>query len=799
MPSVVGEGVETSITFDVGDFYKYIYFYNSENRIYRVLYNALCGDVCEGKMTMSYSFSNFVPGDYKMKVYSYENNKWESFEFSVVGPCEDGTGVLKCSVDSVGQFCNMNSELVNDCEACGCVSGYKCSDSGTCEFNIPAKKNAKEMNFYSEDMVFLLSDSDWKEVLPFVSVTTWTGKENCQSGYGTANDVCLYPTLIYHDEGPNNFDADSIIDFMNNFDAKSVMIAGESSSALDDLLVSQKDFGAGISEDKITRIRGEDYLFYWKSFDTVVYVEDDYELALVASTYASLKNAPLIIEGSSTDFRGVFEGRNVICVGDVSPDSASCGENYNLKELRNKYKSETNTKKVILVNPTDLDESVESSFYPDKSWKIKDLYAKTSLVAPILASAKHELILSTKETDYKKIDSYLDSELKGMDYLTIMASGEVIPHEKHRTTLFDHKFGWALDSGYYADTSGDNLPDVAVGRIAGISNSDVSSYVARVLFYDSFKRSDSVSFLASSFGGIVSDYTVGAVNLFKSSDYDVYSHLVDEESYKFSPSEWENQDMIFYSDHGASSWAGVYYYDVPKLDNTFVITAACSTASTYDRYSFWASAIRNGAIGFVGSVSETFVSFSYYSILNEIYRDGVSRLGDAVKQSYSDGEFEGMMTYIGDPTFKFGQSANLIGDVSDGLCMVDGFLCIVNSNCCKGLECSWFTCQDCKNLGDSCLVNGDCCGDIRCSWFKCGNCQEKGDSCLVSSDCCNGEKCKMFSCGHQSAGAGCLVSSDCSEGLQCDLFQCKDCKEKSKFCILGSSCCSGKCSWFKCK
>ena len=796
MPSVVGAGIVTDITFNVGDFYKYIYFYDSDDKIYRVLHMG-CENVCEDGMTVSYDFLNFVQGDYKAKVYSYDSNKWEYFEFSVVGPCEDGTGVLKCSVDSVGQFCNMNSELVNDCETCECMSGYKCSDSGICELDIPVRKNEKEMSLYFDEEVFLVSDKDWKTVLPFVSATTWTGSENCQKGYGTAEGVCVYPTLIYHEEGLRNFDADSIIDFMNNFDAKSVVIVGESYSVLDNLLVSQKNFGAGISEDKITRIYDDNYLYYWKSFDTVVYVEDDYELALLASTYASLKNAPLIIEGSSTDSSDVLDNRNVICVGDVSSD-VNCGESYNLGELQSKYKSETNTKKVILVNPTDLYKSVNDSFYPDKSWKITDLYAKTSLVAPILASAKHELILSTTETDYAKIDSYLNSKLSGVDYLTIMASGNVIPHEKHRTTLFDHEFSWALDSSHYADITGDNLPDVAVGRIAGISNSDVSSYVARVLFYDSFERSDSVGFFASSFGGIVSDYTATSVNLFKNSDYNVYSHLVKDEAYHFDSSEWEGRDMIFYSDHGNSYWSGMYYYDIPKLANTFVITVACFTASTYDRYSFWASAIRNGAIGFVGSVSETFVSFSYYGILNEIYRDGVGRLGDAMKQSYSDATFEGMMIYMGDPTFDFGQSADLVDDVSDDLCMPDGYLCLLNSNCCNGLECSWFTCEDCKGLGDSCLTNGDCCGENQCSLFKCKDCKAKDEGCLVNSNCCGGEECKMFSCGCQSLGKGCLIGSDCCGNMRCGLFQCENCKEKGGFCVLSSACCSGRCSWFKC-
>ena len=39
----------------------------------------------------------------------------------------------------------------------------------------------------------------------------------------------------------------------------------------------------------------ENYLSFWEFFYDIVYVEEDYEHALVAASYASLINAPLII------------------------------------------------------------------------------------------------------------------------------------------------------------------------------------------------------------------------------------------------------------------------------------------------------------------------------------------------------------------------------------------------------------------------------------------------------------------------------------------------------------------------
>jgi len=149
-----------------------------------------------------------------------------------------------------------------------------------------------------------------------------------------------------------------------------------------------------------------------------VYVEDDYELGLMASTYASLINAPLIIQGTELDKDENFENRNIICVGDVS---RNCDEKYGLDELQQKYVDETNTDKIILVNPNDLDIKVEEEFETEKGGTVNEIYSKTSLASPILASAKQEVILSTRETDYEEVDSFIEDKV---DELGILDSVE---------------------------------------------------------------------------------------------------------------------------------------------------------------------------------------------------------------------------------------------------------------------------------------------------------------------------------------------------------------------------------------
>lgn len=263
--------------------------------------------------------------------------------------------------------------------------------------------NRKDLSRYSGSEVFLVSDNSWQDVLGLVPITTWTVNladnaaeyNNCQHIYGDdSNSVCGYPTLIYHNEGAG-FDADSIIYFMQQYNANKVTVINGMSGELARLLTSARDLGPGLTENQIGIISPYDYFSYWQSFDTAVYVEDNYELALVASTFASLINAPLIIQGSGLDSENIFRNRNVILIGNINcPIGAICAERYNLEQLQRRYVELTSTDKIIVVNPNDLGIIVSEVFLSEKSANsISELYGKTSLTAPILASAKHELII----------------------------------------------------------------------------------------------------------------------------------------------------------------------------------------------------------------------------------------------------------------------------------------------------------------------------------------------------------------------------------------------------------------------
>ena len=542
---------------------------------------------------------------------------------------------------------------------------YGCRD-GACI----AEGNMKDLSLYSEKEVFLVSDTDWKIVMPLVPVTTWTDEEGL---------VHKYPTLIFHEEDPG-FDADSIIHFMQQYEPSKVMIIGDSLQELDNLLIAEPDLGAGLEESIIQRINPNGILNYWEFFDKVVYVDDDYELALLASTYASLINAPLVIQGTPHDSLEIFSGKDVICVGDIAPQGSTCSEQYTLEQLKQKYAVETNTDKVIIVNPDDLDIKVEEVFYPERTLEmINNIYGKTSLAAPLLASAKHELILSTSSIDYEMVDSFIESEIDGLDniinYLTIIASPDAIPMVKWMIENSEEGYsreGWEeLDNHIYSDINGDYFQDIAAGRIYGITLSDVSSYLARVLFYNDLDHSEDFALLwaPDQISGLKEGKSIEILlSEMGFNNKSIYVRNMDGPD-SFQPSiDFSNKFYLNYIDHGGPN-GGTYKfstYDLNDedvyLDSTIVLSAACLTCSYQRAYSkgdlFCTNIIRRGGIAYIGAIEAAFASRISIYFLQELANN--NDLGNAFMNYRNKIILDTSILYdpyyilLGDPTFNPG-------------------------------------------------------------------------------------------------------------------------------------------------
>ena len=330
--------------------------------------------------------------------------------------------------------------------------------------NVTAPILGKNMLKYSKRQAFLISDQNWKEVLSLVPVGVWT----------EGSEIKKYPILIYHQES-DSFDIDSIIHFMQMYKPNNLYIIGNTPQELDDILIADPEFGAGLKEEQIQRIYPQDYLSFWKSFNEIIYVRDNYKLALLASTYASLKNVPLIIQGSVLDTREIFENKIVTVIGArACPiNAAKCITIPTIEELQKEYIRLTNTDKIILVNPNDLDIELNIEFETEKStYPINHLFSKHSLAAPILAAAKHELIIlvdvpeSQNRNDLEIIENIIatDESLRQQilnlfetekmpEYLTIIASPKAIPDSIIASSLV-----WASQADlYYAYYPKENL------------------------------------------------------------------------------------------------------------------------------------------------------------------------------------------------------------------------------------------------------------------------------------------------------------------------------------------------------
>lgn len=627
-----------------------------------------------------------------------------------------------------------------------------------------SQENKKDMSKYSDKEVFLISDRNWRDVLPLVPLTTWTQQEgdnsSCKRGYGTPDDVCVYPTLIYHEEDFNlqenlrsnvllrdvsgnileeknvlimNFilkgdfkwggvgdsiecssaianvgtdpftlgyidfvdwpfkpylmpkdyiegkgilinqviepgiykfpitftlnsvypemvssvDIDSIINFMQQYFPSKIIIIGQTPQELDNLLVTQPELGAGLQENQIQRIYPENYFSYWQEFKDIVYVEDNYELALLASTYASLVNAPLIIQGTSLDQDNTFSNRNVICVGNVNKN---CNEKYNLGQLQQKYIQKTNTDKVILVNPNDLKIMANEYFQSEKSESIiNEIYGKTSLTAPTLAGSKHEIIISTSSTDYQDVDSFIEYKINDLgitpEYLTIIASPAAISFYDWSGTSSDE---WPKEADFriYADLDDNGLQqsELAVGRIMGITISDASSLLARTIFYNEIKlrntgflmipRGDppsqsipdvfcgwgidfckcffdsSCDELSSEYKNYFDTYNYCDATFCKSDDSNCIIQCDDKKDELIN--QLYNSNFAVFADHGVpNGWIFNPYpenifssKDIENLPPLFIYTLACSTCDYREAKGdlFCTNMIRNGAVGYIGAV-----------------------------------------------------------------------------------------------------------------------------------------------------------------------------------------------------
>lgn len=585
--------------------------------------------------------------------------------------------------------------------------------------------NRKDAGKYYGRQAFVVSDKDWHNVLSLVPVSLWHEGAELQK----------YPVLIYHEED-NGFDADSVVTFLKQYNAKKVVLVGDTPEELDNILIADGYTylleaavapitpsltpvtgrpianipgitpvdadkltppvrGIDLTPNWLTRISPEDYAKYWSSYSNVVICEDNYQLGLLASVYASYLNAPLFFEGKVPSDVDLARKR-IVTVGRTSYAGA---ESYTLVQLEQKLARDYPTDKIILVNYNDLtiketkDVTYHELMTSLTGVQINELYSKTSLSAPFLAAGKKELLLTTTETGYNSIDSFIERKVRELrlnpQYLTIMAAPIAIQMEvTGRFESYEE-----IDNHIYGDIDSDGFQDLAVGRIFSLTSSDVSSYIARDLFIEYMPKSRNFAMLVSNSFPQHRVYAKEADRALMNAGLAKQSIYRGEDGNFDAERDMERKMFVSYQGHGNTQGAafatrGLRRENI-KMQPSIGADESCLTCAymrakesvaAHPNELYCANLLRHGSMGYIGAVDEVLAggpkfvpqiaeeiakgkdaghALKYFKTKTEIYKRNL-----ALATLFPETPYDEFFVLIGDPTVSLLFAASGIEDTA---------------------------------------------------------------------------------------------------------------------------------------
>ena len=586
------------------------------------------------------------------------------------GICAQTENQYNCSHDC--GIPETHFECVKD--SCTEVNGAGINSCYSDEECLVQESNVKNLEYYAEKQVFLVSDSDWREVIPWVPVSVWDNKSNsvCNQGYGLEN-VCAYPFLVYHQEN-NAIDIDSIIYFLDSYHPTNIITIGNTNPELFDFLKTR------YGENNISpKHMGPDYLDYWTTSNKIVYSKGDYTTSLMASTYASLNNAPLIIEGNELDYEKTFSTKEVTCIG---IDKSFCNTVMPIDDVRENYFLKTKSNKLLLTDPRDINKSVDESFiqeYLSNTGSINNLYTKDSIMAAYLASAKKEILLFDETNSLENINQLVKENANkyNSEYLTIVSNPDNIPNSKSIPNGNEIFYADA-DNFNYGNINNDPLIELSVGRLFALGPSDLSAQISRTLFYNQLENSSEYALFQ--FPG--NYFRLNRENLTKeyleTQGFTGTSEIINPNNQKsFDINHLVDKQFIIYSGHGGTEgWGlGIDTYKIREnnthFDSSLVISQACLTSSYghvkehqgQKNILFPINVIRRGAIATIGATDfSNDGQFDEALYLHNIFSN--KTLGEGMKNTlnlmllnratYFDFNTDGFVfTLFGDPTFNY--------------------------------------------------------------------------------------------------------------------------------------------------
>lgn len=549
----------------------------------------------------------------------------------------------------------------------GCISPKPAQEPSL----VPEIKLTLDRNQLEE--VFLLSDQNWQEILPWIPSLIWSEK----------SQVYAHPLFILP-AAPTPEYTQAFQVLIKQLNPPGIVFVGDNSEKYNTLLSILK-----LDQKKVEQISAKGYLAYWEdSYAQVVYVENSYETALLASVYASWLNSPLVIQGTAAEKAKPWKGKKVILVGSLScpPEAQECFS-FSLEQLQQEYRKQTGTEKVILVSTNDLFSSRPS----------------ISLQAPILAAGKQELLLSTDLTDLQSIDAFLAQKLSSLGitsgYLAIMAHPQEIPMETEIVikaaegrNFLTSSYAVEVDNRFYG-TLGENLigeVDLGVGRIFG---EGTSLYLVRDLFFERLPKNHQQVLIAALSTESGAETKVGAGEFNSNQGTILWTKEIRQnlqqqfsqlftlwgdgieltEAKALSQEErnlvYQQSSFIYYHGHGGPN--GLYSFNLQKkdlgpLNLPVIVTTACSTCDTSsDPDPFCTRNLLWGARGYIGAFEDG-LNMGYVNIiLEKMYKEGLT-LGEVMREVknlkqcaepldqciYEKRAGEMRRVLIGDPTLK---------------------------------------------------------------------------------------------------------------------------------------------------
>ena len=205
------------------------------------------------------------------------------------------------------------------------------------------------------------------------------------------------------------------------------------------------------------------------------------------------------------------------------------------------------------------------------------------------------------------------------------------------------------------------------GRIYGITLSDTSSYIARVLFDDllNYPKNKGISIGHSFEVSSNSAKNIAIKMTNKGYKWVCFTDVGETPCTMMEGSSIDNtnfQDKYFmsYDDHGSSFgwWKSLYYHEIPLIKSSFAIGQACSTNDFENglKNTFGVHFLRQGGIGYIGSAGTTWTNsdqtIGYSDLATDYLLERPIKMGELCnKLSREFPSFEYYLLY-GDPTME---------------------------------------------------------------------------------------------------------------------------------------------------